>query len=133
LAPRARPTLDFTVVIRDLVRTEDRVEALVRLEIPLPLIWFRSEAGRFETKFDIVIRVRDSKKAVVWEKNAEAEADYEMNGFSARSGEHHDIEIPIQIEGEDILARLAEAPGTLLVRLTNRTGSESVEKTIDWK
>ncbi|MBN1939442.1 MAG: GWxTD domain-containing protein [Candidatus Aminicenantes bacterium] len=130
---KARPSLDFTLELQDAGRTDERRSALVRLEIPLPLIWFRSENGRFLTTFDVAVRVRDSQKGVVWEKDIGVDADYDMRDFSARSRERHVIEIPILIEGAEILARLAEAPGTLAVRLTNRTGSESVEKTIELK
>jgi len=129
----AQPLLDFTVELRDKVRSQDRIEALLHLEIPLPLIWFKSDGGRFHTAFDVVIRVRDSKKAVVWEKNAGAEAGYAERDIAAKSGARHVIELPILIEGAEILARLADAPGTVVVRLTNRTGSETVEKTIDLK
>jgi len=129
----AQPLLDFTIEIRDKVRSQERIEGRLRLEIPLPLIWFKSAGGRFHTTFDIVVRVRDSKKAVVWEKDASAEAEYAEREIAAKSSERHAIEIPILIEGAEILARLADAPGTVVVRLTNRTGSETVEKTIELK
>ncbi len=106
----AQPLLDFTVEFRDKVRSQDRIEGLLRLEIPLPLIWFKSAGGRFHTTFDIVVRVRDSKKAIAWEKNASAEAEYAEREIASKSSERHAIEIPVLIEGAEVLARLADAP-----------------------
>ncbi len=132
-AADSQPLLDFTVEIRDKVRTEDRIEGSIRLEIPVRLIWFKSDAGRFHTAFDVVIRVRDSQKAVVWEKNASAEPSYPESELSSRGSERYVIEIPVLIDGAESLAKLASGPGTVVVRLTNRTGTESVEKTVEWK
>jgi len=129
----AKPTLDFSAEIRGTVRRDDRIEGLLRLEIPLPLIWFKSEAGRFQTTFDIVVKVRNPQKAVLWEKTTSAEAAYSEGEIRSGSGARHAIEIPILIEGAEILAKLASDPATVVVRVTNRTGSENVEKTIDWK
>lgn len=132
-SPDAQPLLDFSGEIREKLRLESRIEGLLRLEIPVRLIWFKSEGGRFQTTFEAVVRIRDGKNAVVWEKTTSAEAIYAEREIAARSGERHVIEIPILIDQAEAVAKLASSPVTVVVRLTNRTGSETVEKTIEWK
>jgi preprotein translocase subunit Sec63 len=125
--------LDFTADIRETVRRADRVEGVLHLEIPIRLIWFKSESGRFLTTFEVFLRVKDSQKGVVLEKTDSAEANYPEREIHSRSEGLHVIEIPILIDQAESVARLASAPVTLDVRLTNKTGPESVSKTIDWK
>jgi len=129
----ARPMLDFAADVRTTVRRADRVEGVLHLEVPIRLIWFKSEGGRFLTTFAVFLRVKDSQKAVVWEKTDSAEANYPEIEIQARSGDIHVIEIPILIDQAESVARIASAPVTIDVRLTNQTGSEAVSKTIDWK
>lgn len=129
----ARPILDFTAEIRATVRRTDRVEGVLHLEVPIRLIWFKSEGGRFLTTFAIFLRVRDSQKGVVWEKTDSAEANYPESEIQTLNEGVHVIEIPIVIGQAESVARIASGPATIDVRLTNQTGSEAVSKTIDWK
>jgi len=128
----AHPTMDFTAEIRGTIRRADRVEGVLHLEIPLRVIWFKSEGGRFLTTFDIAIRVKDSAGAVVWEKSASAEANYPEREIPSRSADVHAVEIPILIDQEEAVAKISSGPVTIEVRLKNNTGSESVTKTIAW-
>jgi GWxTD domain-containing protein len=128
----AQPMLDFSVELRNMVRHENRIEGTIHLEIPLRLIWFKSEGRRFLTTFDVVVRVKDSRNAVVWEKTTSAEAAYAETEI-ARSDRKHMIDIPVLIEEAEVAAKLAAPPVTVLIRLTNRTGSETLEKTAEWK
>ena len=129
----ARPILDFTADVRGTIRRADRVEGVLHLEIPIRLIWFKSEGDRFLTTFEVFLRVKDSQKGVVLEKTDSAVANYPEREIQAGSENLHVIEIPILIDQAESVARLASAPVTLEVRLTNKTGPESVSKTIDWK
>jgi len=129
----ARAVLDFSAELRSTVRRADRMEGMLRLEIPFRLIWFKSEGGRFLTTFTVFVRVRDEEKKTVWEKTFSAEANYDETEIHKRDGDVHVIEIPIYVIQEDALARLAAGTPTVEVKLTNQTGSEDVEKSVEWK
>jgi GWxTD domain-containing protein len=128
----ARPILDFTAEIRGTVRRADRVEGLLHLEIPLRVIWFKSENGRFLTTFDVAVKVKDVSGAVVWEKTASAEASYPEREITLRSEGVHTVEIPILIEAGEAVDKIRDAPVSVEIKLKNNTGSETVTKTIAW-
>jgi hypothetical protein len=129
----AHPFLDFTAEAKVTVRQENRIEGLVRIEIPFRLIWFKSEGGRFQTTFDVTVEVRDSGKALVWEKKTSSDVSLLEREIEARSESVHVIEIPILVDQADFIARLGAGPGTIVVTVANRTGSEVLKKTIEWK
>ncbi len=99
--------------------------------LPADLVQIRG--GRFLTTFTVFVRVRDEEKKAVWEKTFSAEANYDETEIHKRDGDVHVIEIPIYVIQEDALARLAAGTPTVEVKLTNQTGSEDVEKSIEWK
>lgn len=133
LSRGAKAMLDFSAEIRGTVRKADRVEGVLHLEIPLRLIWFRSEGGRFLTTFDVSLKVKNVEAAVLWEKSLSADASYAESEFAARSAEAHTVDIPILIDQEDALAKISAAPITIEVVVKNKTGGESVIKAVAWE
>jgi len=129
----AKAMLDFSAGIRGTVRRADRVEGVLHLEIPLRLIWFKSDGGRFLTTFDVSLKVKNVEAAVLWEKSVSVEANYAESEIAARSAETHAVDIPILIDQEDALAKISAVPITIEVVVKNKTGGESVTKAVAWE
>ena len=132
-APPAHPFFDFTAAAATVVRSNSLIEGAVKIEIPYRRIWFKSEGGRFRTTFDVSVEIRDSAKALVWDKKTSVDVDLPEAEVEARIDAAYVIEVPVLIDQAEAVARVGAGPGTAVVIVVNRTGSETVKKSIEWK
>lgn len=109
---------------------EDRLEALVVLEIPYSVIWFKSVGDNLETTLDCELSLRDAEKSTVWEFKDSLQISLNENELKDKRNARHRWEIPLIVDkGFD---RLAKGKNTLHVKLTNRTGGEELRKVMDF-
>jgi len=122
---------DFNWSLKDKSVTENRVEALVRLEIPYATIWFKSVAGnRLETTLDLLLELKDAEKKTVWENKQEVAISLGEEELKDKQKAKVVVEASLVLDKD--LERLAKGKNTLHAWLKNRTGNEELRKVMDF-
>jgi GWxTD domain-containing protein len=137
--PAARPpeaaakTLEFDADLAIRLRTPDRIEAVLGVEIAYERIWFKAEGTMMTTTIEAALELRDAKQALVWESRVQHEIRLRDTEVSRMTGTKYRWEIPIVVEGAERVGRLGRGRDALAITLTNATGKESSKKALDFK
>jgi len=121
---------DFNWSLKKIYAGPERLEALVVLEIPYSVIWFKSVGDRLETTLDCELSLKDSEKKTVWELKDSLLISLNENELKDKRNARHRWEIPIDID--EGLDRLAKGKNTLHIKVVNRTGDEELRKVMDF-
>ncbi|MBM3296090.1 MAG: GWxTD domain-containing protein [Candidatus Aminicenantes bacterium] len=121
---------DFNWSLKKTLVTAERLEALVTVEIPYDVIWFKSVGDRLETTLDCELSLKDSEKKTVWELKDSLLISLPEVELKDKKNARHRWEIPLVADKD--LDRLARGKNTLHIKLVNRTGNEELRKTMDF-
>jgi GWxTD domain-containing protein len=122
---------DARLEIRE--RSDKRWEALAVIEVPYNRIWYKAEGTELWTTLDVTLELRDGKRDLVWENKSSTEVKFKEEELEANAGKKLKIEIPITVQDTQKIARLGQENAALFITLTNRTGNETVKKTLEIK
>jgi GWxTD domain-containing protein len=130
LAPK-KSLFDFNWSLKNKSITEARVEALVQVEIPYAVIWFKSVSGnRLETKLDLQLELKDPEKKTIWEHKDSITISLAEEELKDKKNAKYAVEIPLILDKE--LERLAQGKNTLHIWMKNNTGNEELRKVMDF-
>ncbi|OGD28309.1 MAG: hypothetical protein A2Y56_11975 [Candidatus Aminicenantes bacterium RBG_13_63_10] len=121
---------DFSWSLKKTSVEETRIEALLILEIPYSVIWFKSVADRLETTLDCELSLKDAEKKTAWEHKDSLALSLPESELKDKKNAKHKWEIPLVVDKG--LDRLAKGKNTLHIRLINRTGNEELRKVMDF-
>lgn len=124
---------DFSASARVTVREAGRLEGTVTLEIPYERIWYKSEGKKLWTTLEVVLVLQDAKKATVWQYKNTYDISLDEAELVERTGKKYVVEIPVAIQDEEKLARLAQGKAVVHITLINKTGNEILRKAIDFR
>lgn len=121
---------DFHWSLKKTFVGEARIEALVVLEIPYSVIWFKSVGDRLETTLDCELSLKDGEKKTVWELKDSLFVSLPESELKDKKNARHRWEIPLVVDKD--LDRLAAGKNTLHVKMVNRTGNEELRKAMNF-
>ncbi len=122
---------DFNWSLKNKSITATRVEALVQVEIPYAVIWFKSVSGnRLETTLDLQLELKDAEKKTVWEHKESINISLPEEELKDKIHVKHTAEIPLILDKD--LERLAKGKNTLHIWMKNNTGNEELRKVMDF-
>jgi len=96
-------------------------------------IWFKSEGERLVTTFDVALELRDAQKAVVWSMKTSFEVALLESELEAKGGKDFVHEFPFLIDEAQKVGRLGTGKDQFILSLSNRTGGETLKKTLEFK
>jgi GWxTD domain-containing protein len=128
-----RRMLDYEAGLSWTTRASGRAEGRLRIEVPYGKIWFKSEGARLSTTFDISLEAQDANKTVLWQRKEAVEVALSEDDLKAQAGRSHALDVPILIDDPVLLSAVGRGGIVLAVTLVNRTGGETVRKTLDFK
>jgi len=117
-------------VEKNFIETE-RVEAVVIIEIPYAVIWYKAEEDRLKTTLDVHLDLRDFENNIIWEYEKAFEIEMKEAELEQRQKENYRIEISFILEKN--LDKLRRGKNRLQAVIKNRTGGEESEKVIEFK
>ncbi|MBM3293794.1 MAG: GWxTD domain-containing protein [Candidatus Aminicenantes bacterium] len=121
---------DYQAGLKIAVRTSERIEGVVRVELPYARIWFKSEGERMVTTFDVALELRDAKKALVWETKTSFEVVLVESELESKSKKNHVHEFAFAVDDPAAIARLGQGKDQFILTLANRTGGETLRKVL---
>ncbi|HEX9902436.1 MAG TPA: GWxTD domain-containing protein [Acidobacteriota bacterium] len=128
---REKSLFDFNWGLKNKSITETRVEALVELEIPYAVIWFKSVSGnRLETTLDLQLELKDADKKTIWEHKEAITISLAEEELKDKKSAKYAVEIPLTLDKD--LERLAKGKNTLHIWMKNKTGNEELRKVMDF-
>jgi len=124
---------DFQAGLKISERTAERVAGLVKINLAYARIWFKSEGERLVTTFDVALELRDAQKAVVWSMKTSFEVALLESELEAKGGKDFVHEFPFLIDEAQKVGRLGTGKDQFILSLSNRTGGETLKKTLEFK
>jgi GWxTD domain-containing protein len=122
---------DFSWRVEKTFIEAERVEAIVIIEIPYAVIWFKAVDGRLKTTLDVHLDLRDFKNTVIWKYEEALELEIEEEELEKRQKENYNIEISFILEKN--LEKIRRGKNQLHAVIKNRTGEEESEKVMEFK
>jgi len=121
---------NFDWSIKDKQVSDDRVEAVVQMEIPYANIWFKDDGGWLATTLEIKLELMDADEVMVWEKTESFDLRIGEDELKENKKKKYAIEIPFAvIEG---IERLRKGTNKMFITLKNLTGGEEQKKVLDF-
>jgi GWxTD domain-containing protein len=128
---REKSLFDFNWSLKNKSVTAERVEAVVQIEIPYAVIWFKSVSGnRLETTLDLRLELKDAEKKTIWEHKESINISLAEEDLQDKIHAKFAAEIPLVLDKD--LEQLAKGKNTLHVWLKNNTGNEELRKVMDF-
>jgi len=126
---REKEFFDFSLKIKKGPFTADRIEAIILIEIPYAVIWFKSKNDKLETTLDLHLELKDFTDNLVWEYKSSFVVITDDIELQEKSKKKYTIEIPLVLEKD--LERLRQGKNLLHIILKNRTGGEESKKVVE--
>ncbi len=126
-----RSLLDFNIELKKRKDGEKHFEGLVIIDVPYRLIWFSAEGDKLKTSLELVLVIKDSRDALLWEFKQSYELILTQAELAASQDDAYTIEVPFAVEGVPPDVRVAK--NKLEIVLRNLTGKEEVRKTAEFK
>jgi hypothetical protein len=121
---------NFNWIVEKAFIDEERVEAVIIIEIPYAVIWFRAEDDRLKTTLDVHLDLRDFENNIIWEHEKAFEIEIKETELEPRQKENYKIEISFILEKN--LDRLRRGKNQLHAVIKNRTGDEESKKVMEF-
>jgi len=121
---------DFDWEVRTVTVASDRVEGLVRLEVPVANIWFKASGDTMETILEIQLSLIDSEGKVFWEFKDSLPVASSESELKSRIKDRVRKDIPFVFDKD--LDRLRRGKNQFVIRIKNTTGDETLRKTTTW-
>jgi len=128
-----RRFFDFKVSVKKAGEETGKIEGTVIIEVPYDRIWFKSEEGKLATTLDVELELKDGQNKVVWQCKDSSEIKLNEAELEEKTGKSHLIEIPFSFDQESQLTTLRAGKNMLSVNLKNKTGNESLKKSVEFK
>lgn len=122
---------DFNWSVKKTLVDEEKVEAVIAVEIPYAVIWFKSENDRLVTTLDILLELRDEKDNLIWEHQESFAVETDEIELQQKQKKNYRIEIPFAIEEE--VGKLRQGKSLMHILIKNRTGGEESKKVMEFK
>jgi len=122
---------DFTWSVKKTYVGEDKIEGIITIKVPYEVIWFKSEEEKLETTLDINLDLKDSSENLVWEHQESFTITTDDIELQEKKKKNYTIEIPFTLE--EGLDKLRQGKNMLHILITNQTGGEDLEKTVEFK
>jgi GWxTD domain-containing protein len=108
----------------------DKLEGLVRLDMPYSGIWFGAEDGNFETAFAVEMELTDSQKVVRWTFKNSYPVRLTGAELKEKQKDMFEITVPMTIEGN--VAELRAGKCRLSITMENETSKERIRKVAEF-
>jgi GWxTD domain-containing protein len=126
LQPQEKSLFDFDWSVRTTSVTEDRVEGLVVVEVPVASIWFKAVKDKLETVLDIELELNDSQGDLYWEQKTRLPLSTTEEELKTQLRAKIRKEIPFVFDKD--LDRLRAGKNKFVIQIKNATGDESLRK-----
>ncbi len=127
--PRSLP-FDFEIHIMKRPIEGNRLESLVRLDMPYSDIWFEAQGGSFETAFGVEMELTDSQKIVRWTFKNSYPVKLTAAELKEKQKEVFEIVVPMTTEGH--LEELRAGRCRLSITVENETSKERIRKVAEF-
>ncbi len=124
---------DFETALTITERGPKRVAATLQLQLPYEKIWFKSDARRMKTSFDVSWEIRDAKNNAVGQGKTSFSVDLGEDELPSKAGRNFIMDVPVVLEDEAKIALLGQGRDQVTVTVVNATGKETQKKTLDFK
>jgi len=124
---------DFNASLKIVSEDAQKIEAKIVLDVPFGRIWFKSDGKKMTTTLDLGLELMNAKNEIVWQKKATHDLALDEGDLAAKGGEKFVINIPLSIKDDKIIEQLGQGKRFVAIILTNRTGSESMKKVLEFK
>jgi GWxTD domain-containing protein len=108
----------------------DKLEGLVRLDMPYSGIWFGAKGGNFETAFAVEMELTDSQRVVRWTFKNSYPVRLTAAELKEKQKDMFEITVPMTIAGN--VAELRAGKCRLSITLENETSKESIRKVAEF-
>jgi GWxTD domain-containing protein len=128
---KAKEAFDFTWRIHEDIIGENRIEGVIKIDIPYKVIWLLSEGDILKTVLDVHLELKDVEGKIIWKYEGAFAVAIRENELQEKTEKNYKMEIPFILDRD--FSRLRLGKNLLYAVVRNRTGEAEAKKVMDFK